>query len=426
MRPEPNPSAPSRSSHPAAPAGRRAPESGARPLWRRGPLAVVTFSHGALHVYTAVLPLTYPVVVSQFHISYAILGIWLGAAGLAGGLLQGVAGAFRRVSARLLLSVQDLLTAASAVLGAVAPGFTLYGVARIVGSLVSWPQHPVGAAVLADSYPDRRGTALSWHVVGGSLGTVAVPLLAGAIIARWGWRPALALAALPLLVAAVLVTRSLRHQPPAPGLHESLGRGLGRLLLDRRTLVVLIVSTVASGGRGLGVLNAYVPAYLESGLHIHPFVVASIFTAMLAGSVVGPLFAGRIADRFGKLQVTFASYVLGGAAIAGFALVGSGIAGLVLLALLVGVLAYAESPLLQALFADAVQGRAQQTAFGAYFAITYGIGSLWVTLIGWIIDRAGFQAAFWVMAGSFVLAAAILPAARGGPPVRQLGSTVAG
>jgi MFS family permease len=379
---------------------------------------VVTFSHGALHVYTAVLPLTYPFVVGQFHISYAVLGVWLGAAGLAGGLLQGIAGAFRRVSARLLLAVQDLLTAASAVLGALAPGLVLYGAARIAGSLVSWPQHPVGAAVLADSYPERRATALSWHVVGGSLGTVAVPLAAGAIIVNWGWRPALALSALPLLVAAGLVTRSLRHRVTAPGSEESLVRGLRRLLLDRRTLVVLVVSTVASGGRGLGVLNAYVPAYLQSGLHIQPFLVAAIFTAMLVGSAVGPVFAGRIADRLGKLRVTFASYLLGGAAIAGFALVGSGVAGLVLLAILVGVLAYAESPLLQALFADAVTGRAQQTAFGAYFAITYGIGSLWITLVGWVIDRAGFRAAFWVMAGSFALAAAILPAARGSGPVR--------
>jgi MFS family permease len=393
-----------------------APEAATPPRRRRGPLAVVTFSHGAVHVYTAVLPLTYPVVVGQFHISYAVLGIWLGAAGLAGGLLQGIAGAFRRVSARLLLTVQDLLTAASAILGALAPGFALYGAARIAGSLVSWPQHPVGAAVLAESYPRRRSSALSWHVVGGSLGTVAVPLVAGAIIAHWGWRPALAFAALPLLVAAWLVSRSLRHGGPVAGAEESMARGLRRLLVDRRTLVVLIVSTVASGGRGLGVLNAYVPAYLQSGLHIQPFVVSAIFTAMLAGSALGPVAAGRIADRLGKLQVTFASYLLGAAAIAGFALVGSGVAALVLVAILVGVLAYAESPLLQALFADAVEGRAQQTAFGAYFAITYGIGSLWVTLIGWIIDRAGFHAAFWVMAGSFVLAAGILLAAGSGRP----------
>jgi MFS family permease len=133
---------------------------------------------------------------------------------------------------------------------------------------------------------------------------------------------------------------------------------------------------------------------------------------MLAGSAVGPVLAGMLADRVGRLRVTAASYVLGAAAIAGLSLVGSGPAGLVLLAVLVGLLAYAESPLLQSLFADAVESAGRQAAFGVYFAVTYGIGSLWITLIGWVIDRAGFHAAFWVMAGSFVLAAAILPLAR--------------
>jgi MFS family permease len=392
----------------------RPSDAAGRPI--RGPLAVVTFSHAAVHVYTAALPLTYPAVVAEFHVSYAVLGVWLGAAGLAGGLLQGMAGLVRRVSARLLLSVQNVLTAASAVLGAAAPGFAVYGAGRIAGSVVSWPQHPVGAAVLADHYQERRSTALSWHIVGGSLGTLAVPLVAGAIIARWGWRLALALSAVPLLVAAALVAVRLRRGRASSGAEEPMAAAWRRVFLSRRSLGVLVVSTVASGGRGLGVLNAYVPAYLESGLHIAPVVVGAIFTAMLAGSAVGPVVAGRLADRSGRLRVTAVSYLLGAAAIAGFVLVGAGIAGLVLLAALVGLLAYAESPLLQALFADAVQGGAQQTAFGAYFAITYGIGSLWITLVGWIIDRAGFRVAFWVMAGAFVLAAVLLPLAREARP----------
>ncbi len=379
---------------------------------RRGPLAVVAFSHGAVHVYTAALPLTYPAVVAEFHTSYAVLGVWLGAAGLVGGLLQGAAGAVRRVSARALLAVQDLLTAAFALLGAVAPGFALYGMARVGGSVVSWPQHPVGAAVLSAHYPERRSTVLSWHVAGGSLGTLAVPLVAGAVITGWGWRPALAMAALPLLVAAVLVTVRLHHAGGADAPRGTVPGNLRRLLLTRSTVAILVVSTVASGGRGLGVLNSYVPAYLESGLHIPPLRTGAIFTAMLAGSAVGPVLAGMLADRVGRLRVTAASYVLGAAAIAGLSLVGSGPAGLVLLAVLVGLLAYAESPLLQSLFADAVESAGRQAAFGVYFAVTYGIGSLWITLIGWVIDRAGFHAAFWVMAGSFVLAAAILPLAR--------------
>lgn len=43
--------------------------------------------------------------------------------------------------------------------------------------MVSWPQHPVGSAYLSNRFPHRRATALSWHTAGGSLGTVAVPVL---------------------------------------------------------------------------------------------------------------------------------------------------------------------------------------------------------------------------------------------------------
>jgi len=88
------------------------------------------------------------------------------------------------------------------------------------------------------------------------------------------------------------------------------------------------------------------------------------------------------------------------------------------LGVLVGAFAYAESPLLQALYADAVTGAPRQAAFGIYFAIAYGAGSLWVIVLGWEIDHLGFTAAFWTMAGSFAAAAAVLLLARseGRPP----------
>ena len=72
---------------------------------------------------------------------------------------------------------------------------------------MSRPQHPVGSAYLSDRFPHRRAAALSWHTAGGSLGTVAVPVLMSVAIAAAGWRWALvalgaALGACGLLVRA--------------------------------------------------------------------------------------------------------------------------------------------------------------------------------------------------------------------------------
>lgn len=74
--------------------------------------------------------------------------------------------------------------------------------------------------------------------------------------------------------------------------------------------------------------------------------------------------------------------------------------------------AYSESPLLQAVFSDGTEGAPVRAEFGLYFAISYGVGALWLPLLGYIIDTAGFRVAFFVMAASFVASSLIVLATR--------------
>ena len=159
----------------------------------RGPsdrraLAVMTSAHGIQHLYVAGLAVAYPFVVTQFHVSYALLGVVLTAAGMLGGFLQASAGLARRASTAIMLVGQNAGMGLASVLAAVAPGFAVFGVARVLGSAASWPQHPVGSAYLSRRFPHRRATVLSWHVAGGSAGTVVAPLFISALISTVGWR----------------------------------------------------------------------------------------------------------------------------------------------------------------------------------------------------------------------------------------------
>ncbi len=381
------------------PSGRSEPDKGGGRL-----VAVVSFSHAVQHVYSAILPLTYPFVVVEFHVSYVLLGLMLSIAGITGGLLQGAVGFYSRVPARWLLSLQNVLLAAATVAGAIAPGFNAFGAARCVGSIVSSPQHPVGSEILSRRFPQRRSTVLSWHVAGGSMGTVMVPMVASLAFVHLGWRMTLALFALPVLLGAVLVAVFLQDRPPVrpPG-----QASLSRSMLRRGTLMVLIASTVAAGGRGLGVLNAYVPIYLRNGLGLPTVTVGLVFTILLLGSVVGPVLAGAVADRVGARRIIVVCYLVGGAAVAVFASVGANLMALLAAAVAVGLFAYAESPLLQSLFAASIGG-VGRSAYGLFFAIAYGLGSLWAVVIGTLVDRFGFSAGFYMMAGSFGIAAAVL------------------
>lgn len=390
----------------------------------------MTIAHGIQHFYVAGLAVTFPFVVAQFHVSYAVLGLWLSVAGLLGGLLQAAAGLLRRAGARAVLTAQDVAMGGTALLGAVAPGFVVFGSARILGALVSWPQHPVGSAYLSDRFPDRRATALSWHTAGGSIGTVAVPALMSLVVAAAGWRWALVALGGALIAGGMLVRAALppehtqappEHTGAAPGQaapgqagdgRTEPGTGLWQLLRRRQVAAVLAAGTIAAGGRGLGTLTTYIPAYLRSGLHLSTVTVGTLFTIVMAASIAGPVAGGMLADRFGRTRTLIVTYVAAAVALAAFGYAGRAVWVLAVVGVAVGVLAYAESPLLQAVFSDLTGDGAARAAFGAFFAVSYGVGSLWVAVIGWVITAAGFPVAFAVMAASFAVAAAVIALAR--------------
>lgn len=105
----------------AGPRRHRVDRRSRMPQARRA-LAVMTIAHDIQHFCVAGLAVTYPFAVAQFHISSAVLGVRLSAAGLLGGLLQAVAGLLRRASARTVIAAQDLAMGGVSALGAVTPG----------------------------------------------------------------------------------------------------------------------------------------------------------------------------------------------------------------------------------------------------------------------------------------------------------------
>ncbi len=383
-------------------------------------VAVVSFSHTIQHGYVAALGVAYPFVLSDFHVSYAVLGVILGAAGIVGGLLQGLAGVVKKFSTKILLGSQNIGMAISLLVAAISPGMFLFGAARIFGTLVSWPQHPVGSAHLTDRVPHRRGLVLAMHTTGGNLGTLLAPLITSVIIAYYGWRPALVTMAILTALSSLLtwtavhspdhVSKRHNHQTespkaaPAPKADGSLIEALRR----REAKAVLSAGMISGAGRGLGVLAVYIPAYLRSGLHMSALTIGVLVTAVSIGALAGPGIGGQLSDRYGRRPVLLTLYLFGAAALVGFVVVGSNPLIVGAMGFLVGVFSYSEQPIRQALFSDVMHGVDARKAFGAYFAISQSVGSIWIAALGIVITSIGFRAAFITMAASFIVAGTII------------------
>jgi MFS family permease len=384
-------------------------------------LALLSIAHAAIHAQSALMPLVYPIVIIEFGLNAADIGVFIAVTTAVGGSMQLAYGFLTRFVARpALLAGGQLLFGAGLLVGGLSQSVTqLLGsisVARIGAS----PQHPVGNALLSDLYPpERRGFAISAHISGGNIGTILVPFVGGALLLAVGWQATLALFGIPALIIGLLLVLFVREDHAA---YRQRARESGsvrshlREVLGRRDLrLILAASLVAAGGRGLDIVAPFMVLYLSGPLGFDETTVGLLYALLLVGAVVGPILAGVISDRFGRRRTLVAYYLLSAVGIVAFMAAGANMLILVPLLLPFGTAVFSESPVLQAYLADRATGPMRDMAFAVYFTFAFGIGAFWALVIGQVAGNIGYPAAFTVMAASYVGAALLLIAIRDRP-----------
>ncbi len=380
-------------------------------------LTLLSVAHAFNHAQSALLPFVFLVLIDQFAVSVAdiafltaISTIVAGSAQLAYGWLT------RRVSRGAILGWGNVAFGVFTAVAGLASTFLAFGVSIVVSKLGGSPQHPVGNSLLAEQYPPaRRGFAISAHIAGGNVGTVAVPVIGASLIALVGWGPTLVLFGVPAAVAglAILWLVGESGSGRAAALAEgSARRAYGRVLRDRDQMLVLASSVVAGGARGLGVLNLFVPLYLALVLDLDTATIALMTTVLLIGSVPGPIVAGWLSDRLGRKPVIVGVYLLGAAAFLAFLAAGSDTTLVWGAIVLMSCFSFVESPQLQSLLADITVPGLRDAAFALYFTIVFVAGALWVAAYGVITDllgdATGLSVVFLTMVAAYLLASLIV------------------
>lgn len=392
------------------------PQPDVRPLRT---LWLLSAAHAVNHAQAALLPLVYLAIIGEFGVGVAAIAFLAAAGNVSSGLIQLAYGALTRVvSRRTILAVGGVVFGGGMAAQALAGSFGAFSVANILSRIGGSPQHPVGNGLLSEQFPvHRRGFAISAHIAGGNVGTVAVPLVGAWLIAGIGWRWTVVLFGVPAILIALAIFALVREagtDRAAARAYGSLRSAYAAVLRDRDLLLVYLSSVLGGGGRGLGVLNVFVPLYLSLVLGLDVGTVAVMYTVLVIGSVPGPVVAGWLSDRLGRKPLIVATYLCGAASLAAFVLAGSNVPALWVAIVLLSLFNFVESPQLQALLGDISPPALRDASFAAYFTLAFGVGSLWVLLYGAIVESvgetAGLPITFWLMAVAFVAAAiAVLP-----------------
>ena len=385
-----------------------------RLVWPRiGGSAVVLLSissaHAVIHAYSTLMPLVYPLALTDLHFSVFALGLMVAISNLSGGFLQLGAGAVTRVIRRhTLIGLGALGMAVAALVTGGASSFLQFSAGNILRSIATSPQHPIGNSLLSDLYDRaRHGTAIAAHVAGGNVGTVVLTPAAAVLLNTIGWRKTVLLLAIPAVLAGIVVLLAIGERPRGFVARTPVGdmrEGLRRVWRSRNLLLIFLASLIAAGGRGLGVVILVVPLYLKLHLHLSNATVAELYLVLLIGSVIGPLIAGPLSDRVGRRAMLLAAYPLSAVTTIAVLIVPLGGPWLAMALGAMGLVVYLESPLLQAFLADEAPQGERDAIFSLYFAVAFGIGALWAAAVGAALQPLGFVTVFAIMATTYLLA----------------------
>src|SRR5438874_10118097 len=181
-------------------------------------LWIVAISHGFNHLQGNMYNVLYPVMMAEMGFGYFQIGLLTMAFTLTVNGLQVIWGFFTPyVSRAVLLGFGNTLMAIVTAATGLVHSFPQLALARVVSGIGSSPQHPVGSTLLVGLFPQARGRALALHTTGGNAGTLAAPLIVGAmLLAGVDWRGIFFVVAVPSLIFG-LAYFLIRERAPAGG-----------------------------------------------------------------------------------------------------------------------------------------------------------------------------------------------------------------
>jgi FSR family fosmidomycin resistance protein-like MFS transporter len=359
----------------------------------------VASTHVVVDAYTNIYAPLLPLLMPHLGLSYAAAGTLAMCFQMANSVSQLGFGALAdRWQPRTLVIVGPLLAVIVLSCVGLASSAFMLGIILVLGGFGGAAFHPPAAALVYRLADHRKGLAMSAHLSGGSLGFSAAPVMFAPFIAYMGlrWSP---LIMIPGLIALSFTLRHVPEMPLPPANERSTWATLRPAAVPLALLYFTIVLRTATS---YGFMTFAPPLLTQGG-----FTIGEASTAVsiyLFASGVGGFVGGPLADRHGARRVIFWSLV----AAVPFMAVAPYLSPIGFTALLAigGLLLQSTLPI-SVTFAQSFVTGGAATVSSLMMGFAWGMGSLFVPLIGAAADRFGIEPTLGLLAFVPLLAASL-------------------
>ncbi|MDO9403060.1 MAG: MFS transporter [Polaromonas sp.] len=352
-------------------------------------VGAAAFAHLLNDLIQALLPSIYPMLKTQFSLSFAQIG-WIALVyQITASLLQPWIGLYTDKHPKpYLLPMGMMVTLLGIALLALADSYVWLLVAAGVVGVGSATFHPEASRVARMASGGRFGTAQSTFQVGGNTGSAIGPLLAAAIVIPHGqgsiaWFMLVALLAIWVLFRITGWTIRYGHAQ-ARKLGSQRPEGLGRRDLIQAMVVIAIL--MFAKFVYIAAFTNYFTFYLiqRFGLGVQQ---SQLFLFMfLAAIALGTFAGGPVGDRIGRKAVIWVSFL--GVAPFALALPYASLFWTGVLAITVGLIMSSAFAALVVYAQEAAPGRVGMVS-GLMFGLMFGIGGIGAAGLGNLADAYG-------------------------------------
>ena len=286
----------------------------------------------------------------------------------------------------------------------------LFGMAVVALAASIW--HLPAMASLSHHFARRKGTALSFHGVGGQIGDALAPPATGVLLGFLAWREIISIyAALPIFLA-FLVFWAFRNIGRTQDTNAADADGSGGQFRATSQVLrnpILWIVAFIGGIRGMAfiALITFLPIFLND-LGMSALVRNLHLGLLMAVGIVSTPVVGYLSDRFGRKMVLIPGLLL--LAALSFLLSGAGVGiMLVIIIALMGTFLFGDQPILTALALDVAGGRVPTTVLGILSFERFLLSAASPLIAGKLYDDyGGADTTFIYVAALFALGAITL------------------